>query len=239
MWSISRVQIFLLSLLAVAPVLAQTSPSEKPVVSHYFLVLLKRPANAPQLSKEAGEQLQNEHMANIRKMYSEGKLVMAGPFTDDTTLRGIFVLKASSGKQAQDWADVDPAIKAGRLMAEIHGPWVIESDMIKPAASEGGMEQYTLVMFRRGEKWSKDSETDNQPRASIDKLFTRKEVVLAGAFQDDDDLRAILIYSVSVDQATKLAQEAPLVKTHFLAFEAHPWITAKGELAPGQALQMN
>ncbi len=86
MWNISRLQIFLLGLLAVAPGLAQTSQSEKPVVRHYFMVLLKRPANAPQLSKDAGEQLQNEHMANIRKMYSEGKLVMAGPFTDDTTL---------------------------------------------------------------------------------------------------------------------------------------------------------
>jgi len=101
------------------------------------------------------------------------------------------------------------------------------------------MEQYTLVLFRRGEKWSKDSEMENQRRASVDRLFTQKEVVLAGAFQDDDDLRAMLIYSVSVDQATKLAPEAPLVKTHFLAFEAHPWITAKGELAPGQPLQMN
>ena len=148
-------------------------------------------------------------------------------------------MKASSGKQAQDWADVDPAIKAGWLMAEVHGPWVIESDMIKPAASEGGMEQYTLVLFRRGEKWSKDPQADSQQRDSIDRLITQKEVVLAGAFQDDDDLRAISIYSVSVDQATKLAQEAPLVKTHFLAFEAHPWITAKGELAPGQPLQMN
>ena len=78
MWNISRLQIFLLGLLAVAPGLAQTSQSEKPVVRHYFMVLLKRPANAPQLSKDAGEQLQNEHVANIRKMYSEGKLVMAG-----------------------------------------------------------------------------------------------------------------------------------------------------------------
>jgi len=148
-------------------------------------------------------------------------------------------LNATSGKQAQEWADGEPAIKAGRLMAEIHGPWLIESDAIKPAASEGGMEQYTLALFRRGEKWSKDSEMENQRRASVDRLFTQKEVVLAGAFQDDDDLRAMLIYSVSVDQATELAQEAPLVKTHFLAFEAHPWITAKGELAPGQPLQMN
>ena len=37
----------------------------------YFFALLKRPTNVPQLSKEAGDKLQEEHMANIRKLHSE------------------------------------------------------------------------------------------------------------------------------------------------------------------------
>jgi len=45
---------------------AETQSNVKP--SQYFFVLLNRPANAPQLSKEAGEKLQDEHMANIHKM---------------------------------------------------------------------------------------------------------------------------------------------------------------------------
>jgi len=64
--SFSRVFLFtLLTLSASAFVHAQTQPTAKP--EQYFFVLLNHPVIAPQLSKEAGEKLQEEHMANIGK----------------------------------------------------------------------------------------------------------------------------------------------------------------------------
>src|ERR1700726_3821591 len=126
---VSRIigRIVLLSLLTIANfVFAQATAPVDAKAGQYFFVLLNRPANAPQLSKEAGEKLQEAHMANIRKLSAEHKLVIAGPFEEDTALRGIFVFQADSAAQVQDWANGDPAIKAGRLSAEVYGPWLVD-----------------------------------------------------------------------------------------------------------------
>src|SRR6185369_78385 len=59
--------------------------SPKPKNSTLYFVFLNRAPNAPTYSKEKSEEIQNGHMANIRRLHSEGKLLMAGPFMDDTT----------------------------------------------------------------------------------------------------------------------------------------------------------
>ena len=88
----------------------------------YYVVLLYRGPNwTPQATPET-ERLQEAHLANIRKMAAEGKLIVAGPFTDDGKLRGMFVFTVGSLEEAKALADADPAVKAGRLEPEVH-PW--------------------------------------------------------------------------------------------------------------------
>jgi uncharacterized protein YciI len=218
------------------------TPSEA-TAPKYFFVLLKRPQNPPQLSKEAAEKLQEEHMANIRTMHAEHKLVIAGPFTDDTSLRGVFVLRAESLSQAQECANGDPAIKAGRLAAEVHGPWAIDSDAIHPPSTPEGMEQYTLVFMKKGEKWNPAQpgfmDTLKPHGAFVQQMIEQGKIAIAGhfPFKDPGDLHGVAIFRVGGDETTKLVQDDPTVKAGLLKPEIHPWITGKGVLAPGQAMQ--
>ena len=231
----------LVTLVGCALAQGQTQTNEKP--AQYFLILLNRPANAPQLSKEAGAKLQEEHMANIRKMAAEHKLLVAGPFMDDTTLRGIFVLRAESAAQAQEWADSDPAIKAGRLSAELHGPWLIDANAIHTPAEPPGMEQYTLVLMKRGERWNPDApefmEVIKQHHAFIQKMTAEGNLAIAGPFplSEPGELRGATIFRIGEAQTAKLTQEDPVVKAGVLKPELHPWATGKGVLASGQPLQ--
>jgi len=221
---------------------AQTELDAKP--SQYFFILLTRPSSAPQLSKEAGEKLQEEHMANIRKMAAEHKLAVAGPFTDDTALRGIFVFQADSIAQAQGWADSDPAIKAGRLAAEVHGPWLIDpSALHQPPATPQGMEQYTLVLMKRGDKWNPDApdfvDAMKQRNAFVKQMTAQGNIAVSGLFPSSDpgELRGVVIFRVVTEQTTTLTKDDPAVKAGLLKPEIHPWITGIGVLAPGQPMQ--
>ena len=87
----------------------------------YVLALLKAGPNRDQ-DKEAAAELQRAHMANIQRLAKEGVLILAGPFLDGGELRGIYVFDVDTVEEARKLTETDPAIRAGRLVMELH-PW--------------------------------------------------------------------------------------------------------------------
>jgi uncharacterized protein YciI len=231
----------LIALAALAFAQADAQPTAK--AAQYFFVMLSRPANAPQLSKEAGEKLQEEHMANIRKMAAGHKLVIAGPFLDDTPLRGIFVLQAESVAQAREWANSDPAVKAGRLSPEVHGPWDIDSNAIHSPAEPPGFEQYTLVLLKRGEHWNPSvpefMDVMKRHHAYVKQITDQGSLAIAGPFpiSNEGELLGVSIFRVGAEQTVKLTREDPIIKAGMLKTEIHPWGTGKGVLAAGLPME--
>jgi len=87
----------------------------------YFIAFLKRGPIRNQNEEEA-TQLQKEHMEHLGRMYDEGFADLIGPFGDDGDIRGIAVYNVPTQKIADSLAKLDPMVKAGRLVIEIH-PW--------------------------------------------------------------------------------------------------------------------
>ncbi|MBR9859489.1 hypothetical protein GYB22_01800 [bacterium] len=102
-------------------VLAEKLGADPYGMKSYVIAFLKKGPNRNQDSAEAME-LQMAHLNNIQRMADEGKLILAGPMMDNGDVRGIYVFNVSSIEEARALTESDPAIKAGRLVMELH-PW--------------------------------------------------------------------------------------------------------------------
>ena|SRR2546425_3304874 len=96
-----------------------------------FFAFLKRGPNRKEGDDKNPEiqELQKAHIANIQRLAAMKKLIVAGPFGDNGDLRGIFVLRVASLKEAQDLCATDPMVKSGRLVVELH-PWRIPEGVL-------------------------------------------------------------------------------------------------------------
>ena len=106
---------------------------------HHTIVLLIRPADAPELSQEALDAIQDQHLAHQAELHDRGLVIAAGPFAgqDDERLRGVAVLSVDAAEARRLYSD-DPAVKAGRLLIEVM-TWLV------PA----GNVQFSDVVFPR------------------------------------------------------------------------------------------
>jgi uncharacterized protein YciI len=91
--------------------------------------LVRRPA-APAIDPATSEQIQKGHLAYMEGLHKQGKLLVAGPFLDDTPSRGIVIYRVKDVAEATALAAEDPAVKAGRLMLEAH-PWMTFKGILK------------------------------------------------------------------------------------------------------------
>jgi uncharacterized protein YciI len=87
----------------------------------YELVLLRRPAQQPVVDEGAADLLQSQHLGHFANMREAGYLKVAGPLGDqpDDSLRGICIYQVGSVDEARRLAEIDPAVRAGHLHAEV------------------------------------------------------------------------------------------------------------------------
>jgi uncharacterized protein YciI len=95
----------------------------------YVMAFLKSGPDRP-ADRQRARELQAAHLANIRRMAEQGRLVLAGPFMDDGDIRGIYVFATDDVEQAREWTETDPAVQAGSLVMELH-PWYGSAALMK------------------------------------------------------------------------------------------------------------
>jgi uncharacterized protein YciI len=87
----------------------------------FELVLLRRPAGAPEYDEPTLERIQREHLAYHASLRAVGHGVTNGPVIDqpDDSLRGLTFYRTGSLERARELASEDPAVRAGRLAVEV------------------------------------------------------------------------------------------------------------------------
>lgn len=110
-------------LTAAAQSKARTFKMDSVTLKQYYFVMLKKGSRRNEITDTNKiNEIQAGHMANMKRMANAGKLIVAGPFGDDTDWRGIFIFDCETEDEVKQLLATDPAIKAGRLDYEVH-PW--------------------------------------------------------------------------------------------------------------------
>jgi uncharacterized protein YciI len=222
-----------LSLVVIAAIVrAQDKKEPEYKMVEFHMALLKRGPNY----NTAGmpKEMQSAHIANVMSLLESGKAVIAGPFADDSDTAGVLVFRAKSAEEAKDWAEADPAVKAGFFKAELHPWWA--GDIMKKPSSPMKMTTAYLGFLTRGAKWTPEktpatAELQKAHLANINRLAETKKLVIAGPFGDETPLRGIFVFKVaSLEEAKALAETDPAVQAGRLAIEMHTWMVPEGVL---------
>ena len=101
----------------------------------YTVVVLRRPADAPEMSDEDLDELQARHLAYRTELVRQGVVVANGPFDEqsDVSYRGMSIF-ACDITEAARLSDGDPSVVAGRLTYDVMEWWVGAGSLAFPQA---------------------------------------------------------------------------------------------------------
>ena len=91
----------------------------------FTVVVLRRPADAPEMTDAELDELQARHLAYRADLAARGLVVANGPFDQqsDESWRGMSVFACDPAEAAR-LSDGDPSVVAGRLVYDVMEWWV-------------------------------------------------------------------------------------------------------------------
>ncbi len=221
------------------PLLAKDPPTPAPTRVYTLVVLRKGPVWTAD-ETPAVKALLEQHMANIRRLGTDGKLLAAGP-CGDGDLRGIFVFATESLDEARSLAASDPAVKAGRLRALAYrfmGTPGIGRGVAAARAKAGGtsaMVRYHLALARFGAHYKPEEQNENRALFMARNTWLQRaqaagQLALAGPFLGGDLVGLLVLRADSPEAAQGILAGDPALVTHRFAYEVTPLWLERGTL---------
>ena len=99
----------------------------------YTVVVLRRPAEVPEMSDEELDALQARHLAYRADLERRGLVVVRGPLDEqsDPSYRGMSIFACDAAEAAR-LSDGDPSVMAGRLAYDVMEWWTRAGSLAFP-----------------------------------------------------------------------------------------------------------
>ncbi|MGE0587243.1 MAG: YciI family protein [Cyclobacteriaceae bacterium] len=165
--------------------------------AQFTFVFLNTRTDKPELPKEELDQLMQGHLANIRRLVKEGKMIMAGPFDGGG---GIFIMNSNSVDSVKNWLKTDPGIAAERWQLE-YFPYIPRVGSACTAKEDAEMVQYQFIRYTSTiNKFNvqKAGETFKRHDDYLKQIVKTGNVVAEGIFPNRDG--GILVMRGDVDR---------------------------------------
>ena len=150
----------------------------------FVFVFLNKKTDKVELPKAEVEKIMEGHMANIKRLAQEGKLIVAGPFDGGG---GIFIFKSNSREQVKEWLGTDPGVRANRWNVEIL-PYTPRVGSACLAAEPISMVNYEFIRYTtHTTKYNiqQAAETSAKHDDYLKKIAQTGNVVAEGTFGED------------------------------------------------------
>jgi uncharacterized protein YciI len=190
------------------------------------------------------DSIQAGHLENMRRMAATGFLIGAGPFKNDTKMRGLLIFRDLPMDTIQRMVRRDPALQTQRLLLELHrwyaprgiGDAYAARAKIRPQNPDSMILMPVVLLKKPSMPAQPDSVSLARATAGhmghILDLMLSGKMLAGGPFFDNSEIRGICFFGTDTTTAWKLSLDDPAVKAGRLEMQMLPWYTAWGVIPP-------
>jgi uncharacterized protein YciI len=197
-----------------------------------YVALLTRGPSWTADASPALEQLLRDHGAYLDSLSTSHKALVSGPVGDDGPLRGVTMLAAASLEEARTLESADPAVKAGRLTADVFPCEIASGTFTFTPKPDPATRQFALAVLSAGAAGTAavDQAATRQAHDEfLAKLRDSGVLVMACTFSDAGDRRQMLVFAADAPAGARALMTAdPMVAGGLLTFDVHPWFAGDG-----------